>query len=120
MKRHTWYRLLVCAAVILVLAGCKAPAGSGGKESSKPAPSGSPEVSATQAPEGKILKGVINRIGNYLVLLTDDEVYQTMEYGEGVTMDGFSEGDRVEVTYTGVLNSPDEDPVVIAIQKEES
>ena len=120
MKRHTWYRLLVCAAVILVLAGCKAPAGSGGKESSKPAPSGSPEVSATQAPEGKTLKGVIKQIDSYLSLRTDDGVYQKMALGEGVTLDSFSVEDRVEVTYTGVLNSPDEDPVVIAIQKEES
>ena len=120
MKRHTWYRLLACAAIVLVLAGCKAPAGHGGKERSKPAASDSPQVSATQAPEGKLLKGVINRIDSYLILLTDDEVYQTMELGEGVSMDGFAEGDRVEATYTGVLNSPEADPVIIAIQKEAS
>lgn len=117
MKKHTWYRLVACAAVILVLAGCKAPGGSGGKESPKPAASDRPQVSATQAPEGKILKGVINRIDSYLVLLTDDEVYQTMELGEGISMDGFSEGDRVEITYTGVLDSPDADPVIIGIAK---
>ena len=116
--KQTWYRLLACALMVLCLAGCKAPSGS--KETNAPAPSASPEstpVSAAQAPEGMTLKGIINRIDDYLVLLTDDEVYQTMDFGEGVTMDGFSEGDRVEVTYTGVLNSPEADPVIIAITK---
>ena len=118
MMKQTWYRLLVCALMVLLLAGCKAPSGSGGKES--PAPSATPEstpASTTQAPEGMTLKGIINRIDDYLILLTDDEVYQTMDLGEGVSLDGFTEGDRVEVTYTGELNSPDADPVAIAITK---
>lgn len=115
--KHIWYRLIACALMVLLLAGCKAPS-SDGKESSQPTTT--PETAQTSqspAPEGKLLKGIINRIGNYLVLLTDDGVYQTMDFGEGVTMDSFTEGDSVEVTYTGTLNSPEADPVIIAITK---
>ena len=115
--KHLWYRLIVCALMVLLLAGCKAPAPSG-KENPKPTTSQeTAQTSEAPAPEGKTLQGIINRIDSYLALLTDDGVYQTMDLGEGVTMDGFSEGDRVEVTYTGALNSPDADPVVIAITK---
>lgn len=115
--KHIWYRLVVCALMVLLLAGCKAPS-SGGKESPKPV--STPETTQTSdapAPEGKTLNGVINRIDDYLILLTDDGVYQPMDFGTGITMEGFEEGDRVEVTYTGELNAPDADPVIVAITK---
>ena len=51
-----------------------------------------------------MVQGIINKIDSYLLLLTDDGEYHIMDYGEGVTMDGFAEGDKVDVTYTGELD----------------
>lgn len=113
MKR-TFYRILLCALIVVSLAGCKPAADKGKKES--PAPESTP-TATTQAVEGKTLTGVINRLEDYLVLLTDDEVYQPMTFGENVSTEGLAEGDRVEVTYTGELNSVDADPVIISITK---
>ena len=42
-----------------------------------------------------------------------------MEYGEGITMDGFAEGDRVDVSYTGELGVDGTYPVITAITKTE-
>lgn len=113
MKR-TFYRIALCALLIVALAGCK-PAADTGKQESAP-PDSTPTASA-QAVEGKTLTGVINRLEDYLVLLTDDGVYQPMDFGEGVSTQGLEEGDKVEVTYTGELNSVDADPVIVAITK---
>lgn len=61
--------------------------------------------------------GIINKIDNYLVLLLEDGEHQIMDYGEGVVMDGFEEGDSVDVTYTGKLGVENENPVITAITK---
>ena len=76
-------------------------------------------AAGTEQAEGKTVKGIINKIDNYLMLLTEEEEYQVMDYGEGVTMDGFAEGDKVEVTYTGTLGSESSTPVIVAIEKME-
>ena len=60
----------------------------------------SPDKSSEEAKEQKTIKGVINRLGTYLVLLTEDGEYQVMDYGERVTADDWKEGDKVEITYT--------------------
>lgn len=66
--------------------------------------------------EAQTVSGVINRKGDFLVLLTDDGDYQVMELGEGVSLDSFSEGDSVKVTYTGELGDEETPPVVSAIE----
>ena len=67
--------------------------------------------------EEKVVRGTINKIDNYLVLLTEDDEYQIMDYGEGVTVDEFMEGDKVEVTYTGELGVDSSTPVIVSIAK---
>ena len=56
-------------------------------------------------------------MGDYLVLLTGDGEYQVMDYGKGVSADGFAEGDSVEITYTGELGVEGSNPVITAISK---
>lgn len=65
----------------------------------------------------KVVQGTINKIDTYLVLLTDDGEYQVMDYGEGVTVDEFMEGDKVAITYTGELGDEANSPVIVAIEK---
>ena len=109
-------RRLVCMMMALLLAvTCLTACGStaGGKTAdNKPAP-----PSASQQVEEKTVHGIINRMGNYLVLLMDDGEYQVMDYGDGVTLDGYAEGDSVNVTYTGELGVEGSTPVITAISK---
>ena len=50
---------------------------------------------------GGTVEGVVNRNGDFLVLLTDEGEYQTFEFGAGVDTGALEEGDCVSVTYTG-------------------
>ena len=75
------------------------------------------EPSAGQ--EEQTLSGVINRMDDFLVLLTDAGEYQVMDLGEGVSLDGFAEGDSVTVTYTGGLGDEETPPVVSSIEPAE-
>lgn len=100
----------------LSLAACGTPAGETSQD--KSASSGSSSSSQSQdAQETKTVQGIINKIDTYLVLLLDDGEYQIMDYGEGVTLDDYFEGDRVEVTYTGELGVEGVYPVISAITK---
>ena len=106
---------LVCMAITLVLAAlCLTACGGtgGGSAADKPAASG-----AAQQEENKVVHGIINRIGNYLVLLTDDGEYQIMDYTDKAILDGFAEGDSVDVTYTGELGVEGSTPVIVSIEK---
>ena len=40
-----------------------------------------------------------------------------MDYGEGIVMDGLSQGHSVDVTYTGQLGDESANPVITAIEK---
>lgn len=106
--------LMALALMVTTLAACGLMGG--GKQNA--VPQSSPNASAPQA-EGKVVHGIINKIDSYLVLLTGDGDYQSMDYGEGVVMDGFSEGDTVDVTYTGQLGVDGATPVIVAIEKAE-
>ena len=90
---------LLAALLLLTLAACgsKAQGGAGSAEEA--------EVS-----------GYVNRLGDYLVLLTDDEAYAIFDFGEGVDKSALEEGDRVTVTYTGELGNEEEPPVAVSIQ----
>lgn len=110
----------ICAVSALLLtlslAACGTPAGETNQD--KSASSSSSSSSQSQdAQETKTVQGIINKIDTYLVLLLDDGEYQIMDYGEGVTLDDYFEGDRVEVTYTGELGVEGVYPVINAITK---
>ena len=95
---------ILAALILLTLAACgseKTDAGNDGKE----------EDSAT-------VNGVVNCMGDFLVLLTDDGTYQVFDFGEDVDQGRLEEGDSVTVTYTGELGS--EDPVPVAVSGEKT
>ena len=94
---------ILAALILLTLAACgseKTDAGNDGKE----------EDSAT-------VNGVVNRMGDFLVLLTDDGTYQVFDFGEDVDQGRLDEGDSVTVTYTGELGSEDPVPVAVSVEK---
>lgn len=110
---------MICMVMALVLMVTSLTACSlmgGGKK--KDEPQSAPTESAAQV-EGKTVSGIINKIDNYLVLLTDDGEYHVMDFGEGVTLDDFAEGDKVDVTYTGQLDAEGTKPVIVSITKAE-
>lgn len=107
---------MVCLVMAVMLAALSLTAcGMVGARKSDSKPSAS---TAAQA-EGKTVHGVINRKGDYLVLLTDDGEYQIMDYGKDVNADDFAEGDKVNITYTGELGVEGSTPVIVAISKAE-
>ena len=95
---------ILAALILLTLAACgseKTDAGNDGKE----------EDSAT-------VNGVVNRMGDFLVLLTDDGTYQVFDFGEDVDQGRLEEGNSVTVTYTGELGSVA--PVPVAVSGEQT
>ena len=50
-----------------------------------------------------------------MVLLTDTGEYQTFDFDKELDPSSFSEGDRVQVTYTGVMGDESSTPVVSRI-----
>ena len=81
---------------------------------------GGPQGGAGETePEEAVISGTVNRLGDYLVLLTEDENYQVFDFGEGVDADDLMEGDRVQVRYTGDLDSEDPAPVAVAVEKQQ-
>lgn len=76
-----------------------------------------PDKSEEEQKEEKTIQGIINKIGNYLVLLTEDGEYHVMDFGEGLDTEPFKEGDKVEITYTGDLADEENSPVIVAMEK---
>ena len=67
--------------------------------------------------EKETITGTINRLDtDYLVLITDDGEYQVMDIGENFSVEGFSEGDDVVITYTGTLEIEETPPVITAME----
>ena len=66
------------------------------------------------------ISGVVDRLDDYLVLLTDDGEYMVFDFGEDVDSSSLEEGDRVTVSYTGQLGSEDPAPVAVSIEKAET
>lgn len=71
----------------------------------------------TEAETTQTISGVVNRVGNFLVLLDGDDEYRIFDFGDGVDPSTLEEGDQVTVTYTGTLGSEDPAPVATAIEK---
>ena len=63
------------------------------------------------------VNGVVNCMGDFLVLLTDDGTYQVFDFGEDVDQGRLEEGNSVTVTYTGELGSEDPVPVAVSVEK---
>ncbi|OUN09077.1 hypothetical protein [Flavonifractor sp. An9] len=103
--------VLTLVLVMFALSAC------GKADSGKKADDGSSQPQSTEKVEEKKVSGIINRMGDYLMLLTGDGEYQVMDYGKGVSVDGFAEGDSVEITYTGELGVDGAAPVITAISK---
>ena len=95
MKRKTshWVLLALALSTVLLLAVCGA--------------SGS---AAEGSQQKETITGTINRLDtDYLVLITDD-------FGENFSVEGFSEGDDVVITYTGTLENEEKPPVITAME----
>lgn len=103
--------VLTLVLVVFALSAC------GKADSGKKTDDGSSQPQSTEKVEEKKVSGIINQMGDYLVLLTGDGEYQAMDYGKGVSVDGFAEGDSVEITYTGELGVDGAAPVITAISK---
>ena len=75
-------------------------------------------VTDREGAAGGTVEGVVNRNGDFLVLLTDEGEYQTFEFGAGVDTGALEEGDCVSVTYTGELGKEDSTPTAVSISKQ--
>ena len=101
MKRKTshWVLLSLALSIALLLAACGASGSAAGSQK---------EESVT---------GTINRLDtDYLVLITDDVEYLVMDFGESFSVEGFSEGDDVVITYTGTLENKEKPPVITVME----
>ena len=99
---------LLAALMLLALAACGSNT-----------PSGSGDAGANNTADGTeaaTVSGVINRVGDFLVLLTDDDTYAVFDFGEDVDPASLEEGASVTVTYTGELGSEDPAPVAVSVE----
>ena len=128
---------VLAALMLLTLAACSSGTGnaSGTDDTTgSSAVSGAEDTSGTgtdstsdsgtdtgaDAEETAAISGVVNRLDDYLVLLTDDGEYMVFDFGEDVDSSSLEEGDRVTVSYTGQLGSEDPAPVAVSIEKAET
>ena len=90
MKRKTshWVLLALALSTVLLLAACGA--------------SGS---AAEGSQQEESVTGTINR-----------REYQVMDFGENFSVEGFSEGDDVVITYTRTLENEEKPPVITAME----
>ena len=110
-------RILVLGMAALALAAALTACGPFRGAAQSPAPSAS-QAQPDAGGETQVIRGTINRMDTYLVLLTDDGEYQIFDFDKEVDPSSFAEGDRVEVTYTGVLGDENATPVAVVIMKE--
>ena len=128
MKRTA--AVLLVGVMVLSLAAC----GKTAKESPAPATTAPVEtttpVTDTTAPvdetapaetaatneEEHVISGVVNKMGDFLTLLVDDE-YHIFDFAKDLNTGGVNEGDEVTVVYTGTLDDENTPPVAIEITK---
>lgn len=110
---------LLCGTMLTLLLVLSACAPSAAKTDKTPSPAPTATASAQEESQDgeKAIHGTINRMGSFLVLLTDEGEYHVMDYGQDVTTEGLEEGDTVDITYTGVLDNEEETPVIVSIAK---
>ena len=109
MKKFLIFILtLTCALSMLTACGQK----DAGKQQDTTEPPVEDSAEDTQT-----ISGVINRLDDYLVLLDDNAEYHIFDIGEDVDKASLEEGDSVNITYTGTLDSENPSPVAIAVEK---
>ena len=128
---------VLAALMLLTLAACSSGTGnasgtddttgsgtvSGTEDTSGTGPDSTSDTgtdTGADAEETAAISGVVNRLDDYLVLLTDDGEYMVFDFGEDVDPAELEEGDSVTVTYTGELGSEDPAPVAVSITKSET
>lgn len=108
-------KLLTLAAVTLcllaVLTACGAKSADSGDTQEEP--------QAGESAQEQTIRGIVNRVDDYLVLLDDSGEYHIFDFGENVDPTALEEGDSVTVTYTGTLDSEDPAPVAAAVEAAE-
>lgn len=122
MKRTA--AILLVGVMVLSLAAC-------GKTAKEPAaPETAPvettaaveettPVEETAAPndtEEHVVSGVVNRLGDHMVLLVDED-YLVFDLAKDLNTGGVNEGDNVTLVYTGTLGDEKNPPVVTEITK---
>ena len=122
MKRTA--AILLVGVMVLSLAAC----GKTAKESSAPetapvettaAVEETTPVEETAAPndtEEHVVSGVVNRLGDHMVLLVDED-YLVFDLDKDLNTGGVNEGDNVTLVYTGTLGDEKKPPVVTEITK---
>lgn len=75
-----------------------------------------PAETAATNEEEHVISGVVNKIGDFLTLLVDDE-YHIFDFAKDLKVDGIAEGDNVTVVYIGTLDDENTPPVAIEITK---
>lgn len=122
MKRTA--AILLVGVMVLSLAAC----GKTAKESSAPetapvettaAVEETTPVEETAAPndtEEHVVSGVVNRLGDHMVLLVDED-YLVFDLDKDLNTGGVNEGDNVTLVYTGTLGDEKNPPVVTEITK---
>ena len=109
MKRTA--AILLVGVMVLSLAAC----GKTAKES--PAPETAPvETAAPNDTEEHVVSGVVNRLGDHMVLLVDED-YLVFDLDKDLNTGGVNEGDNVTLVYTGTLGDEKNPPVVTEITK---
>ncbi len=75
-----------------------------------------PAETGTPNEEEHAVSGVVNKLGDFLTLLVDDE-YHIFDFAKDLNTGGVNEGDEVTVVYTGTLDDENTPPVAIEITK---
>ena len=75
-----------------------------------------PAETGTPNEEEHAVSGVVNKLGDFLTLLVDDE-YHIFDCAKYLNTGGVNEGDEVTVVYTGTLDDENTPPVAIEITK---
>ena len=102
--------LLLAVILLLGLASCGRDGGNKGEAST--------DGEGTSQTDTASVRGIVNRCGDFLTLLTEDGEYVIFDFGEGVDPSDLEEGDNVVVSYTGEIGNEEETPVAVSITKE--
>ena len=123
MKNMTAFALALCLVLSLAACGQK---DSGKQDSENPdvmteqteqPADGSDGNQEKEIPLEQTISGVVNQLDDYLVLLDEEDEYRIFDYGIDVDPTELEEGDRVIVTYNGILGDEENVPVAVAIDK---
>lgn len=117
MKRAA--SILLLGTMVLSLAACGKTSGPAAPDATAPADTAAPvdETAAPSDTEEHVVSGIVNRLGDHLVLLVDED-YLVFELGKDLNTGGVNEGDNVTLVYTGTLGDEKNPPVVTEITKD--